>query len=53
MKSFESPIITHDENSQEPIISLGWGYNVVSGIQRRAIARGTSDLNNAGGPMKL
>ena len=46
MKAFESPVIPRSESSEKPITSLEWGYNAVSRIQKRAVARGATDLDN-------
>ena len=46
MKTFESPVIICSGSSGKPIASLESGYNVVSRIQKRALARGAADLDN-------
>jgi len=46
MKAFESPVIPVCQPDERPMTSLEWGHSVVSGIQRRAVARGARDLDN-------
>ncbi|KAF2016805.1 Clavaminate synthase-like protein [Aaosphaeria arxii CBS 175.79] len=50
MMPFESSIIPPNESTEVPITSLEWGYNVVSKIRQRAVARGATDLDNIVNP---
>jgi hypothetical protein len=46
MQAFESLLIPPSDSTEKPITSLEWGYNVVSRIQKRAVTRGATDLDN-------